>query len=101
MRQVAVIDKQHPSPLRSPARIVAVAVIVLSLVVLTACGGGSSSKTDNTPSAINPNPLVLSLNLGDVAQGGGSVVNSSGTLISNAPVITFTSSNTSLVTVSS
>jgi hypothetical protein len=69
------------------------------LCALAGCGG-SKSKTNNTASSIRTNPSALSLNLGAVASVSGTVVNSSGTLVNNPPTISFSSSNTSVVTVS-
>ncbi|MBZ5629569.1 MAG: Ig-like domain-containing protein [Acidobacteriia bacterium] len=71
------------------------------MIALAGCGGGGSSSTVNTPSSIAVSPAVLSLNLGDVVSASGTLVNSSGTAIANPPTITFSSSNTSVVTVSS
>ncbi|MBZ5568973.1 MAG: Ig-like domain-containing protein [Acidobacteriia bacterium] len=77
------------------------AVLLVLMIALAGCGGGSSSSSANTPSSITVNPAVLSLNLGDVAAASGTVVNSSGSPITNFPTITFSSSNTAVATVSS
>ena len=79
--------------------IVLTAILVLFTMVLAGCGGGK--KTDTSPKAVNVNPTSLSLNLGDVRSVSGTVVDSSGNAVSNPPTISFASSNTAVVSVSS
>src|SRR5215510_1089955 len=64
---------------------------------LAGCGGGGS-EPNNTVTKITVIPTTLSLNAGDVTQIAASAQNSAGTTV--AATLTFKSSNTNLVTVS-
>ncbi len=79
---------------------VPMAIVLVLLLALAGCGSGSSSSS-NTPSSISVFPAAVSLNLGDVQAVSATVLNSSGNAVSNPPTPIFSSSNTSLVTVSS
>src|SRR5215469_13838843 len=72
-------------------------------VVLTSCGGHSSSTTNtNTPASITVTPTSLSLTHGQVGQiGSVQVLNSSNTAVSPTPTITYSSTDPSHVTVTS
>ncbi len=100
MRQSAVNNGLQATGFRLQAAIL-IAILTVLIIALAGCGGGSSSKAASTPTAIVITPSSLSLNLGDVTGIGANVVNSSGATVTNPPVVTFTSSNTSLVTISS
>ncbi|HWZ43842.1 MAG TPA: hypothetical protein VNW97_10210 [Candidatus Saccharimonadales bacterium] len=79
-------------------RFVIIAGLALFLsAVLTGCGG-SSSKPNNTVTQVVVNPATISLNSGDVAGISFTPENSAGTSV--ASTVTFSSSNTSIATVS-
>ncbi len=70
--------------------------------VLASCGGHKSTTTTNAPASIVTSPTSFSLTHGDVTQFiSVQVLNSSNTAITPTPAITYTSSNTNVVTVSS
>ena len=64
---------------------------------LTACGGGSSSST--TTNTVSITPTTMSLNQSDVATVSAQVVDASGTAVSNAKSIVFTSDTPAVATV--
>jgi Bacterial Ig-like domain (group 2) len=108
MRRSAVISRLHASEFRIRAigrlqltarpRICAALAVVLVLA-LAGCGGSSSSSSTN-PSTITATPSSISLNLGDVAAISVTVTASDGTLVTNPPTFAYSSSNTSVATVS-
>ena len=73
-------------------------IIFLLGTILTGCGGGSK-PTNNAVTTVVVTPTSLSLNDGDVVQLTATAQNSSGTAVS--ATFTYSSSNPSLVTVSS
>ncbi len=77
-------------------------LLVAAAVALASCGHKSSPPPDNTPASITVTTTSLSLTHGDVAAiTGVQVLNSSNTAITSPPTITYTSTNPSLVTVTS
>lgn len=81
--------------------IVRLALLAVAAAVLGSCGGHSSS-TPVTPKTISVSPTSFSLQHGDVVQLSSiQVLDSNNNVISPTPTSTFSSSNTSVVTVSS
>lgn len=77
-------------------------LLFAAAVVLASCGHKSSTPPDNTPASITVSTTSLSLTHGDVGSiTGVQVLNSSNTAITSPPTITYTSTNPSLVTVTS
>jgi hypothetical protein len=72
-------------------------ILIIYAAILAGCGGGSS-KPNTTVSQVTVSPTSFSLNSGEVGQLGIAALNSAGTPV--AATFTFTSSNPSLVTVS-
>lgn len=80
-------------------RLVIIAGLCLLMSALLAgCGGSSSSKANNTVTQVAVAPTALSLNSGDVGQAVFTAENSAGNAV--ASNLTFSSSNTNIVTVS-
>jgi hypothetical protein len=70
--------------------------------VLGSCGGSKKTDTSNAPASITTTPSSFSLTHGDVTQFAAvQVLNSSNVAITPTPAITYTSSNTNVVTVTS
>jgi hypothetical protein len=82
----------------STVRVLFAVATIFLLTLLPGCGGGGSSTTKNV-TAITLNPTSISLNEGTVASLSAVATNSAGTTV--AADITFTSSNTSIATISS
>jgi hypothetical protein len=77
-------------------------LLIFAAAVLASCGGGSSSTTPSAPTSIATDPTSFSLTHGDVIQFNSvQVLDSTNTAITPTPAITYTSSNTNVVTVSS
>jgi hypothetical protein len=109
MRQSAVISRLQASGFRIQAvgklqltarpRIGAALAVVLMLA-LAGCGGSSSSSSSTSPNTVTASPSPISLNLGDVVTISATVTDSKGVLVTNPPTFTYSSSNTSVATVS-
>ncbi len=97
MRQLAVVGRIQSPEMISQARGLAAALLASFVILLSACGGGHSTST---PSSIHVSPSFLSLNLGSVGQISASVVDSSGNTITNPATLSYSSSNSSIATVS-
>lgn len=79
-------------------------LLFATAAILTSCGhkSSTSSTNTNTPASITASTSSLSLNIGDVAQiSGVQVLNSSNSAVSPTPPITYTTSDQTLVTVTS
>ena len=79
-------------------RILFISAAILALIALPACGGGGT-KANTTVTSILLTPTTVSLNQGGVAQLSAVALNSAGVAV--AADLTFTSSNTTVATVSS
>jgi trimeric autotransporter adhesin len=79
------------------------AILVLLIAALTACGGGNgSSTTVGAPATVTVSPTSASGDIGRlVASLSVTVTDAKGNVVSNPPTITFASSNTAVATVSS
>ena len=70
-----------------------------TLVFLTACGGGGSSTSTTSTNTVSISPTTLSLNQTAVATISAQVLDSSGTAVTNAKAVVFTSDTPSVATV--
>src|SRR5574337_887267 len=87
--------------MRRLARSRFIAVLILGLLGLAGCGGGSKKDTKaGVPTSISFSPSSLSLTVGGVQGLTAQVLDGNGAAISTAK-ITFSSSNTAIATVSS
>jgi len=101
MRPLAVIFDPLSSTFNGNAKAATATIIalVVLLLPLAACGGHSHTSTNTNAIQVSPSPL--SLNLGEVASLSATIVDSNGATVANTSGFTYSSSNSSVATVSS